>query len=98
MFCYVFAAVERDVEFALGFVKSVRSMRADYQLTPKMKTECRMTKPRRHPHISPVTYDVLYRFLAVFVQCSESTLESTVQNYDDLIRTLTSSTKVSLVQ
>ena len=58
MFCYVFAAVERDVEFALGFVKSVRSMRADYQLTPKMKTECRMAKPRRRSHISPVTYDV----------------------------------------
>ena len=38
----------------------------------------------------------LYRFLAVFVQCSDSSLESTVQNYDDLIRTLTSSTKVTV--
>ena len=39
--CFVFVDVERDVEFALTFVKSVRSMRADYQLTNKMKTECK---------------------------------------------------------
>ena len=33
-------ALEAEVEFAMAVVRTTRSMRADYQLTPKTKTDC----------------------------------------------------------
>lgn len=33
-------ALEADVEFTMELIRMVRSIRADYELTPKIKTPC----------------------------------------------------------
>lgn len=44
-FCWHSAEVDRDMEFVMTVIKTIRSLRADYNLT-KTRADCEMTNGR----------------------------------------------------
>lgn len=86
--------LESQVEFAMSVIRTVRSMRADYQLT-KTKTNCRCFLWFAH-RLTCGASSLLVVF-AVYLKCSDDESADILRSLDDLITVLGSALEVRVI-